>query len=40
VSENIFESEQEGRLRLLEDVENDLLELTVKRWRQKANNKE
>jgi hypothetical protein len=27
-------------LRLLEDTENDLLELKMKRWRQKANNRE
>jgi hypothetical protein len=47
MSENILESKLEGRrevgrpkLKLLGDRENDLLELTVKRWRQKASNRE
>jgi hypothetical protein len=47
VAWEIVESKPEGRrkverrrLRWLEDEENDIRELKVKRWRQKANNRE
>jgi hypothetical protein len=47
IVKKIFESKQEGRRRVgrprlmwLEDVEKDVREITVKRWRQKAGNRE
>jgi hypothetical protein len=47
VSKKSFESKKKGRrtagkcrLRWVKDGENDLWELQVKKWRQKANNRE